>query len=252
MTLVCMASTRGAPGATTLAALLAWAWPGEAHRYVLEADPAGGVLAARWHEAAGLTWEPGILELSASRQVIDAEALTLHAQPLGHGVSVAPARPVGVQVEAALSNLGARGAEALTDPSCGVVIADLGRIVVATSTLPLARASTLTCLVFRPQLEQVQTVLNTVSHLQAEGVEVGLVSIGGRPYRPAEVAERAGVEFVAEIPDDPRSARSFAQQGLAWRGLKRSPLGRATRAVAAELAARCDSPALSATARASS
>ena len=239
MTLVCVASSRGAPGATTLAALLAWAWPDETPRYLLEAAPAGGVLAARWHEAAGLTWEPGILELSANRQRLSEEVLAAHSQPLTDLVSVAPARPVGPQVEAALANLGARGAEALSGPDCGIVIADLGRLVTATSTLPLARAATATCLVFRPQLEQVQAVLNTVSHLQSEGVEVVLVSVGGRPHSPVDVAERAGVNFVAQIPDDPRSARSFAQQGFAWRGLKRSPLGRAARAVAVQLGEHC-------------
>lgn len=242
MTLLAVASTRGAPGATTLACLLAWAWPGSSRRYILEADPSGGVLAARWHENAELTWEPGALELSALRGGIGGSELDACSQYLTDSVSVIPARPLGRQVEAALANLGVSGAQALAGQDARLVVADLGRLITPNSTLPLARTAAITLVVFRPCLEQVQTVLNTASDLHAEGVRVGLVGVGAQPYRAVEVAERAGVEFVAELPDDPRSARAFQRHGFSWRGLKRSPLGRAAKSLANGLAEQCSAP----------
>lgn len=237
MTLVSVASRRSSPGATTFAALLASAWPLDHTRYLIEADPAGGVLAARWHEIAGLTVEPGLLEMASSRSNIDVELLRSHSQRLTPELRLIPARAVPQQVEAALSNLGAEGAHALSRLPSSPVVADLGRLSASTPSLLLARASAITLLVFRPHLEEVQSVLLAVADLQAEGINVGLVAVGDRPYHPADVAERAEVDFFVQVPDDPKSSDLFFRNGFAWRGLKRSPLARATQSVADAVAA---------------
>ena len=57
--LVAMVSVKGAPGVTTLAVGLATRWPrGEA--VVVEADPAGGDLSARF----GLAHDPGLAAMA--------------------------------------------------------------------------------------------------------------------------------------------------------------------------------------------
>ena len=85
-----LAGGKGAPGATTLAALLAWllAGPRVPTALVIEADPEGGVLAARWHDAAGLTHEPGLLSLAAARGGSVEERLRRHAQVVTDGVEL--------------------------------------------------------------------------------------------------------------------------------------------------------------------
>ena len=71
--IVALGSIRGAPGVTSWAVLLAAAWPPEfqIERVVLEADPAGGVLGARY----GLGVEPGVAAFLASLRRNDAELL---------------------------------------------------------------------------------------------------------------------------------------------------------------------------------
>ena len=66
MTVWAVGSLRGAPGATTLAMGLAAAWPATTGRrcVVVEADPNGGVLAARFDE------------LRADRTIADASSRT--------------------------------------------------------------------------------------------------------------------------------------------------------------------------------
>lgn len=232
MTLVSVASRRGSPGATTFAVLLAASMPVDRTRFLIEADPAGGVLAARWHEVAGLTWEPGLLELASSRSKLDVELLRSHSQRLTPELRILPGRSVPQQVDAALGNLGAEGAHALARLPDTPVVADLGRLSAGSPSLVLARASEITLLVFRPHLEEVQAVLLAVADLQAEGITVGLVAVGDRPYHPADVAERAEVDFFVQLPDDPKSSDLFFRNGFAWRGLKRSPLARATQSIA--------------------
>lgn len=236
MTLVSVASRRAAPGATTFAALLAWLWPSDRARFLVEADPAGGVLAARWNGIAGLSWEPGMLELAASRNGFEPDVLAAHSQRLVGGLHLIAARSLPQQVDAALSNLGVSGATELASLPSTPVVADCGRLDSSSPALGLARASAITLLVFRPQLEEVQAVLLGVSDLQAEGVNVGLVAVGDRPYHPAEVAERAGVDFCVQLPDDPKASDLFFRNGFAWRGLKRSPLARATQSIAEAVA----------------
>src|SRR5262249_57798282 len=61
VSLVVVAGGKGAPGATTTALGLASAWTGQ-RRVVVEADPDGGVLAAR----LGLGLAPGLMTVAAA------------------------------------------------------------------------------------------------------------------------------------------------------------------------------------------
>lgn len=113
-----------APGATATAAALTAAWP-EADRVLLEADPSGGVLAARWR----LRPRPGLVEAVASLSEPDL-ALTSGEQTamhLGESFPVvgAPAQPP--QAERTVTVLCERGTGVIADPQRWV-IADIGRL----------------------------------------------------------------------------------------------------------------------------
>ena len=103
-----LVSAKASPGVTTLAALVALQWPDPTRqRCIVEVDPAGGTLAARWQHL-GLSTEPGLLSLAASRSPLDAAALERHGQLVADNVRVIAAPPSIAQTEAALESLGDR------------------------------------------------------------------------------------------------------------------------------------------------
>lgn len=244
--MISVGSLRGAPGATTIAALLSWAWPDTGlPRFVIEADPAGGAIAPRWQHLNGLAWEPGLLELATARSDIDRSALEHNSQPLAGNLRVLPARAMPAQVAAALTNLGDDGVAQLHSLSTGPgraadITIDVGRIDLAGPAGPILEQSELVLIVLRPRLDEVNAALVSADALSEAGVPIGLVCIGDRPYKPKEIGNEAGADLVLQLPDDRRSGELFHANGFAWRGLRRSPLGRAMRTVAAAVAQHVD------------
>lgn len=229
--MVAFTSCRGAPGATTLASVVAQVWPGEAPTWVLEADPAGGILAPRWLAHTTMSWEPGLLELASARSAIDHDLLRRCSQPLTDRVSMLPAPPTPGQVRAALLNFGAEGARqlaALEEP----VMVDCGRWQPNSPSLPLFRAAEVSAVVFRPTLEESQSVVRLAAELRSDGVEPVLIAVGDGPYLPADVAAEIGGVTCLSIADDARSAQAILRRGLSSAVLRRSALGRSTRLAA--------------------
>jgi MinD-like ATPase involved in chromosome partitioning or flagellar assembly len=231
------ASGKGAPGATTLAVLLAWRWPDrERSRIVIEADPEGGVLAARGHDSSGLTHEPGLLSLAAARDGSTEARLHQHAQALGDGVELVAGPPGPAQAEACLRALGEPAVGAIRRAELNVVV-DCGRLHPNSPALPWARAAERTLLVVRPRLDEVVALRPVAERLSAAGVDVGLVCIGDRPFDPVEVAEQATLPLLGVVPDDPAAAAAVTGRGLGDRRLRRSGLVRAVERLAVTLAA---------------
>src|SRR5271155_3710750 len=120
MSLVALASVRSC-GVTTFATGLAMVWPGERQRLLVEADPAGGILAA----AAGLKPEPGLVSLAAAARRHDEPGVAFeHCQALPGGIPVRArppgperARPALGMLWGLLGRLGELGAEVFVD--CG-------------------------------------------------------------------------------------------------------------------------------------
>ena len=228
---------RGAPGATTLTAMLARLWPaGGSDRLIIEADPEGGVLAARWHDAAGLTHEPGLLSLAASRGGPVEERLRRHAQVVTEGVELVAGPSGPAQAEACLRALGEAAADAVADASVACFV-DCGRLHPTSPALPWARRAVGTLFVIRPRLDEVSALRPVADRLRDAGVAaLGLVCVGHRPFHPLEVAEHAGLPLRGVVAEDPTAAASIFSGGLDGRGLARTRLARSVADLARSLA----------------
>jgi len=239
--MVAVASRKGSPGATTVASLLAAHWQrGADKRLILEVDPSGGTLAARWSGAHGLTWEPGLLDLSSIRRDLDHDVLDQVSQPLDEGVAVIPSPPSPDQIGRGIERLGDR-VKRLAELDGLTVFADVGRLGVLSPALSVARAAVLTLIVCRPSLEQIQGLIPAVVELKAAGCVLGLVTIGDGPYDPNEVADIAGIELLGVIAYAPKTAAVFDHDGLmAGRGFWRSAMSRGASETAASVRDRAE------------
>ncbi len=224
--IIAVASRKASPGVTSLTAWLAdfWTEPGVT-RLIVEADPSGGSLAARWSSAHSLTWDPGLLTLSTSRSVLAADTLEPLTQRLTGGVLVAAAPPAPEQVIGALTRWGDRGAAELAAAEGVRAFVDCGRLTAASPALTLARRAALTVLVCRPRLDEVNALVPAVAELTAAGCTLGLVCVGSEPYLPAEIANAAGLPLLGVLPVDLRAAAVFDRDGLdSGRPFRRSAL----------------------------
>jgi MinD-like ATPase involved in chromosome partitioning or flagellar assembly len=232
MVLVAVASNRGSPGGTTTALALAAAWP--AHRGVpllVEADPDGGVLAAR----AGLGIKPGLIELCGrARVALTDDDVWSFAQELPGGVPVLVAHPAAEQCHAALRAAGPRLAEVLAAMPERDAIVDVGRLRPGSPASTIVGRADVLVVVVRPTVEEIAAVVHRAAALRDVGL--GLVLIGDRPYAAREVAAATDLPVVGVIADDERGAHALAG-GAGSRALARTPLVRSAAAVAERLLA---------------
>ena len=231
--IISVTSLKGSPGATTVSLLLAKFWPGDSSRVVLEADPDGGVIAARLYDS-GITWNPGLIDLATSargdRPFL--EALDSCSQQVGEGVSVVTALPTPGTVSSALASFTDNGLTELA-ASDRVVIADIGRN--RPDTMNIVRHSQTVLIVLRASLDSVAIVQPTIDRLSKHGVSVGLVVLGSSS-KVDEVSHASGVTNIWEIPDNQKAAELIWRRGVDSRATRKGPLGRAANLIASELA----------------
>src|SRR5262245_11254484 len=121
-------------GVTTLALAVASRWPRPGAAVLVEADPAGGDLAARF----GLRPAPGLTSAAAGAGGEAAALLERHAQPLpGLGVPVLLSAASYVQASAAVRTA-AEAALVETAGRAGTVLVDVGRLAAGSPALPIA------------------------------------------------------------------------------------------------------------------
>lgn len=229
--LVVFGSARSSPGVTTAALAVAGCLDGSV---VVEGDPDGGVIAARY----GLPREPGLVTLAASVRAGTSQPRDIneHCQllPGGQPVVVGPA-----SVESATAvwkSSGPRLSSALSGAaSTETVVVDGGRLSPAAPTLPLLEVADLLIVVVRPILEDLHALSGRTRSLGSQTNRLAVVIVGDKPYGPAEVAEHLGVEVLGALATDPRAAGAFAGQVAAPRGLRRSALARSARGIAERL-----------------
>jgi len=226
VTIWAVGSLHGSPGATTLAMGLGAAWPATTGRarLVMEADPDGGVLAARFD---GLRADRTIADAAvALRREFDLDRLLSSTRTVWDGLPVMPAHPSAEQTTAVLINAADRVAVGLASATELDVIVDVGRLTARSPALPLAHRAVVTLLVSRTRFEDVACLTARARELRGVGVEPALVTVGSRPYDPTEVAEEVGLPLVATLPHDPASAAVLTGDGGADGRLRRSLLWR--------------------------
>lgn len=233
MTLLAIASLHGSPGASTLAAALGH----EMNRcgratLLVEADPDGGVLAARYD----LPLSPSLTDLAgAARRTVESGEVAKYAQRLGDRLPVVVAHPSAEQTSSALR----ASAESLAQTFAGAefgVIADVGRWRADSPSLPFVDASPTVLVVARPILEDVVRLVSlaAVGNLRKR---VQVVLVGERPYDASQVTEATALPVLASLP----VLRSLGRAGQRdTRGRQRRIWQRRIVSLAASLGARPD------------
>ena len=198
MTVIAVCSVKHSPGATTLCLALIAAWADAEPAVLVEADPAGGDLAAR----IGLGVDPGLVSMAAaSRHPESAIDVAWHAQalPCGGSVVVGPTNPD--EAEAAVATIASRLPNAIRTIGSGVV--DCGRWTNNSPTTEVMRAVDFTLFVARPDLTGIAHLQERVDALDAAARgRLGVVLIGDRPYPAANVANAIGIRTVTTIAVD--------------------------------------------------
>ena len=235
MNLVVLLSAKGSPGVTTTAVALAAGWPAGRSAVVVEADVAGGDLAA----TCGLAIDPGLGSLaSAGRHGFDSDTVLAHSQILPCGTRAVVGPPSDSEAAAALDALRPNLVPALASSPIDV-LADCGRFSSDETLRTLLAHADLVLVVTRPTLAGVEHVAARLTVIGSMTPHVELLLVGERPYPPAEVAETLGCEVAGVIAHDARGAQTLLSTGGVnswWVG--RSALVRSARSVADGLASR--------------
>jgi len=220
MTVVAVVGSKHAPGASTLAVALAALARGGQPVLVVEADPAGGDLAAR----SGLPLDPGLLTLAAAgRRGLTPQLIEAHTQVLPNGVPalLAPASPE--HAHAAIIGIGAALASSLRDRQ-GTTVIDGGRLDARSCAAELVRSADVIVVVFRPTVEGVEHARMRL--LSLSGTRVIAAMLGERPYRAAEVAAALGDIELCVIDEDAHAATAIGAAMPLDRWLRRTALVR--------------------------
>jgi hypothetical protein len=233
--LLAVCSLKGSPGVTTTCLALAAHWPGSQQPVVVEADPAGGDLLARFR----LAGKPSLVTLAAAiRHSADPGLLWRHAQRLPAGLPVVIG-PVGAnQARAALRELATNGSVGAlrrgADQPGTVVIADCGRVDPDSPVLPVIRSADVMLLLARARDEELAHVADTLHHAGRWNRRPGFVLVGDG-YATAEVQRALRIGVAGRIPYDPKGAAVLCgQQGASP---QRSRIGTAAARLACDLAA---------------
>ena len=222
--LLAITSAKHAPGVTAAAIALAVAAGPVPASLVVEADPAGGDLAARCERSI----EPGLGSLAASGRHGTPVDLADHAQPLPAGAFGLLAPPSPSLTRSALGALEGRLAEGLRAWP-GTVVVDCGRWDPSGPTVPLAGMADALIVVLRPTLEGVEHVRARLDEFHSAGPgTIAALLVGDRPYPPAEVATALGIPVIGTLPFDVRGVKALERQ-MIGADTRRSTVVRAAR-----------------------
>jgi hypothetical protein len=153
MGLYVLAAAKGSPGVTTSAVVLAGIWPGAP--ILADLDPAGGDVALRYRDQSGGPLDPdrGLLSLGAAVRRGNSEVqLADHVQQISGGLEVL----VGVSSPGQVQGLGPTWqhlAKSLRSVPGRDVIADCGRLMPGSATVPVLQSADAVLMLARPTLE---------------------------------------------------------------------------------------------------
>ena len=232
MSLLGLASAHGSPGVTTTALVLAATWPEHRRCLLVEADPFGGVIAARY----GLGDTPGMSSLAAvARHQLDDDVVWEHAQQLPGGVLVVVGPASADEARVVLRDL-VGGLAAWSAAQAVDVIVDCGRLAPGRSAIGSLLGAAALMVLTRPTLDQLRPAAHGVTSLRASGVDASLLLVGDKPYGTGEVSATLGVPVAGVVAWDPQAAAVLTGTHGAVRDLRRSPLVRSVGTLAERLA----------------
>jgi hypothetical protein len=227
MTIVAVCAATGSAASTTTAVVLAAMFPAGYPTLLAECDPSGGDVAAWAQLPTSPGWSTAVSGADRSWAAIDDNVQQL---PSGLRVMTAPAR--ASQAHTAVGEA-ARGFAGLMAAAPDVVaVADCGRVDL---DAPLwATSAQLTLLLVRQSVASAPATVPRVDRtIEALGVlrrvcrQVGVVLIGGAPYRSSEVAGALGAELFGVLPEDASGAALVAGGWTVGKRASRTPLAKA-------------------------
>ncbi len=233
MSLVCLSSAHGSPGVTTTTLALAATWPSHRRCLLVEADPFGGVIAARY----GLGDGPGLSSLAAvARRGLDDDAVWRHAQQLPGGVAVLVGPASADEAHAVMRDLaGPLASWSATQTDVDVVV-DCGRIAPGSPAISPLVGTGAVMVLTRPSLDQLRPAAHRLAAFESSGIDASLLLVGDQPYGPDEVTATLQADVAGVIAWDPRTAAVLTGTHGAVRDLRRSPLVRSAATLAEGLA----------------
>ncbi len=235
MTVVAFASLKGAPGVTTLACLVGATWPEGRRPVVVECDPCGGDLAARFRLSSRIGWS----SFNAARRRGESNiASQPHLQQLPGGLEVlVGARESDVcdatRSMAALLSSATPSAEDTWD-----ILLDLGRLVPDEPTWSawLGHSDSVVIAIRNSAPAALQVRERTPSVVKHCRGRLALALVGGGSYSATDVQEFTGLPVLEQVPFDSRAAAAAAGEHGGGRRLRRSPLVSSASCLAAILA----------------
>lgn len=250
MTTIAFIGAKGSPGVTTVACAVAAVWPQDRPVVLVECDPGGGDLAARF----GLTTEIGMASFVLAGRAVESRLdptkgeLDQHLQSLHGGLSVV-AGPVGPDAASVVD----RQLAALPDAALGTftsdtdrdVLLDCGRLATAAPgqhrLLSLADAVIVVARGDASSVVNGRWTADRIADLRGDRASMHLVVAEPTSFDAGEISEVVGVALLATIPRDQAAAELLAGSPGPDRALTKSPLIAAARRLTT-LASRQPSP----------
>ncbi len=226
---------------TTTAVALASAWPASHDALLVEADPAGGDLAA-WFD---LPVSPSLSTVVT--RVLDGSwtEVERHVRAANSGLRVIPAPPRSGEAAQAVAESARSLVTCLADRYSPVVVADTGRVQPSPAAHPFLGAAAVTVVVHRQatqspraaavRLQRLADQLEAIMSLPTAAV---VAVIGAAPFAVGDVesflGESVGVLPIVGLPVDELAAAVFGgRTGVSSRRLARFPLLKAAGDLAA-------------------
>ncbi|WP_322780387.1 hypothetical protein [Frankia sp. Cas4] len=240
--IIAVGSLKGSPGATTLALALADRWPAGSEPLVVEADPAGGDLGARF----GLGAAQGLVTLAAAgrRGSGEPRPLSDHTQELPGGLEVITAPAGAEQARQVLGELAGGGWSLLWSAARQggrAVIVDCGRLDPLSPATPAVRAADVLLLVARARDDELSQLAARMHVVQGWGLPAWYVVVAGQAdrsqdYPIRDIVRVLGSHVLGTVPYDAAAASVLGGRRRTRTGITRSKLGRAVTDLARHLA----------------
>jgi len=242
--IIAVGSLKGSPGATTLALALADRWPvGGGEPLVVEADPAGGDLGARFGLLAG---GRGLVTLAAAgRRGGTARPVEDHVHELPGGLQVVPAPAGAEQASQVLGELDGGGWSLLWSAARGQgrpLLVDCGRLDARSPARPVLDAADALLLVVRARDDELSHLAARMPVIHSWALPAWYVVVVAQPdrsadYRVREISRVLGSRVLGPLPHDAAAAGVLAGRRHTRGGVGRTKLGRTVASLAAHLAA---------------